>query len=68
MGKQRISIVPVCTKSIPYTSLLDDYSMCSTREYGEIMEVVPQTDDKNTSTVTLYSTEAFSSNSATIRI
>ena len=53
-------------KSTPHSSLLDDHSTCITRKYGEAMEVVHQTDDKNTSTINLSSMEAFSANSAII--
>ena len=42
MGKQRISIVPACAKSISHMSLLYGHSTCITREYGETMEAVHQ--------------------------
>ena len=57
MGQQRISIVPAYTKSISHTSPLDDHSTCITREYGEKMEVVHQTNDKDPSTFTLFTKE-----------
>ena len=51
-GKQRISTVPACIESIPHLSLLDDHSSYIIRKYGEAMEIVDQTDDKNMSTLT----------------
>ena len=63
-GKQRISIVPVCAKSIHHTSLLDTHSTCIVSKYGETMEVVHQTNDKNMSTITLSTTETISSYTA----
>ena len=67
MGKQRISIVPGCIKSIPHTLLLDDHNTCVTRKYGETVDVVRQTDDKNTSTIILSSMEALSSYLSIVR-
>ena len=57
MGKQRISIVPACIKSIPHMPLLDDHSTCITRKYVKALEAVDQTNDKNMSTITLSTTK-----------
>ena len=57
MGQQRISIVPACAEGISHTSLLNDHSTCITREYGETVEAVHQTNDKDLSTVTLSNME-----------
>ena len=67
MGKQRISIVPACIKSIPHMPFLDDHSTCITRKYGETMEVVYQTDDTHASTIIVSSTEALSSSPTIVR-
>ena len=67
MGKQRISIVPACIKSIPHLSLLDDHSPCVIRKHGEAMEAVHQTDDMHMSTITLSPMETCSYNLTIVR-
>ena len=67
MGKQRISIVPACIKCIAQTPLMDDHSTCIIRKYGEAMEVVHQTNDKNMSTITLSPMETCSYNLTIVR-
>ena len=62
MGQQRISTVLACTEGISHTSLLDDHSTCITREFGETMEAVHQTNDKDASTITFSNMEACNSN------
>ena len=51
MGEQGINTVPACIKSIPHSSLLDDYSSCIIGTHGETMEAVHQRDDQNTSAI-----------------
>ena len=45
-------LFPACAKSISHTSLMDDHSTYITRKYGETLEVVHLTNDKDLSTVT----------------
>ena len=45
------------------TSFLDNHSSYIIGKYGEAMEAVHQTDGQNTTTIKLFPTEAFSSNS-----
>ena len=61
-GNRELVLFQPVLKTYPCMSLLDNHSTCITREQGETMETVYQTDDKDPSTITLSNMETCSSN------
>ena len=56
--------VPASIKSLPHLLFLDHYSLRIVEKSREAMENVHQTDGQNTTTIELFPTEAFNSNSS----
>ena len=63
MGEQRISTVPASIKSLHHMSFLDHQSSCIIGKSREAMKNVHMADGQNTTTIELFPTETFSSNS-----
>ena len=63
MVEKRISTVPASIKSLHHTSFLDNHNSYIVGKSGEAMETVHQIDGQNMTTIELFPTETFSSNS-----